>query len=168
MMKAVAGRFASGSGSTASVSIRCLTGTDQAHRVFEGDTASEHIWSADIGQVVRMQSLLRSIGRPAVSCRRRSLSSAFFSVYSARSGSNLLFETRAWRWPTLNPSPSPLSANSPRACSSIAHMSSSGSHPEYRLPPSAKPTHYDLTIRTNLENQTFDGFVDVQCVSDPI
>lgn len=31
-----------------------------------------------------------------------------------------------------------------------------------------KPTHYDLTIRTNLENQIFDGSVDVQCVTDPI
>ena len=40
-------------------------------------------------------------------------------------------------------------------------MSSPVSHPEYRLPPNVQPSHYDLTIRTNLENQTFDGFVDV-------
>ncbi|KAF9650846.1 hypothetical protein BDM02DRAFT_3217429 [Thelephora ganbajun] len=39
-------------------------------------------------------------------------------------------------------------------------MSSPTSHPESRLPLNVKPTHYDLTIRTNLENQTFDGFVD--------
>ena len=47
-------------------------------------------------------------------------------------------------------------------------MSSPVSHPEYRLPPNVQPSHYDLTIRTNLENQTFDGFVDVQCVTDLI
>ena len=47
-------------------------------------------------------------------------------------------------------------------------MSSSIPHPQYRLPLNVKPTHYDLTIRTNLENQTFDGFVDVQCVADLI
>ena len=76
----------------------------------------------------------------------------------------MLFETRLSMPTSVNPSP--LSANSRRACSSIAHMSPPISHPEYRLPPSVKPTHYDLTIRTNLENQTFDGFTDVQCVTD--
>ena len=47
-------------------------------------------------------------------------------------------------------------------------MTSPVSHQEYRLPTDVKPTHYDLTIRTNLENQTFDGFVEVQCVIDLI
>ena len=47
-------------------------------------------------------------------------------------------------------------------------MSSSISHPEYRLPPNVKPSHYDLTIRTDLENQTFDGSVSVRCVVDLI
>jgi aminopeptidase 2 len=30
---------------------------------------------------------------------------------------------------------------------------------EFRLPTDVRPTHYDLTIRTDLEKQTFDGFV---------
>ena len=47
-------------------------------------------------------------------------------------------------------------------------MSSSFSHSEYRLPPNVKPTHYGLTIRTNLENQTFDGFVDIEYVTNLI
>jgi hypothetical protein len=110
----------------------------------------------------KMQSLFRSVGRPASLCHRRSLFSAFSPIYFARAGSNTPFETRL---PT-SVNPSPLSANSRRACSSIAHMSSPVPHPEYRLPPNVKPAHYDLTIRTNLENQTFDGFVDVQCVTD--
>ena len=109
-----------------------------------------------------MQSLFRSVGRPATLSHRRSLFSAFSPIYFARAGSK--YDTCA-RWPT-SVNPSPLSANSRRACSSIPHMSSSISHPEYRLPPDVKPTHYDLTVRTNLENQTFDGFVDVQCVTD--
>lgn len=33
---------------------------------------------------------------------------------------------------------------------------------EYRLPTDLKPTHYDVTIRTDLEKLTFDGFVKVQ------
>ena len=73
-----------------------------------------------------------------------------------------MFETRL---PT-RVNPSPLLPNSRRVCSSIAPMSPPVSHPEYRLPLTAKPTHYDLTIRTNLENQTFDGFVRIQCVTD--
>ncbi|TCD67017.1 Aminopeptidase 2 mitochondrial [Steccherinum ochraceum] len=32
---------------------------------------------------------------------------------------------------------------------------------KYRLPTDVKPTHYDLTIRTDLENLKFDGFVIV-------
>jgi hypothetical protein len=109
-----------------------------------------------------MQSLLRAVGRPASFCRRRSL---FSALYSTRVGSSSPFEARL---PGRSPGQLPLPATSRRACSSVARMSSSASHPEYRLPPSAKPTHYDLTVRTNLENQTFDGFVEVQCVTDLI
>lgn len=35
---------------------------------------------------------------------------------------------------------------------------------EYRLPVGVKPTHYDVTIRTDLEELVFDGFVKIQCV----
>lgn len=35
---------------------------------------------------------------------------------------------------------------------------------EYRLPLNVKPTHYDLTIRTDLEKLTFDGFVKIEYV----
>lgn len=34
----------------------------------------------------------------------------------------------------------------------------------HRLPTNVKPTHYDLTVRTDLENLTFDGFVKIECV----
>lgn len=33
---------------------------------------------------------------------------------------------------------------------------------EYRLPVHVKPTHYDLIIRTDLEELTFEGFVKIQ------
>lgn len=35
---------------------------------------------------------------------------------------------------------------------------------DYRLPKDVKPTHYDLTLRTDLKKETFEGVVDVQCV----
>lgn len=35
---------------------------------------------------------------------------------------------------------------------------------EYRLPLNVKPTHYDVTIRTDLEKLTFDGFVNIEYV----
>ena len=111
---------------------------------------------------MRIQSLFKSVGCPVSLRHRRSLFSVIFPVHSARVGSNLSFERR---WLSLSPR---LSANPQRTCSSLAPMSSSVSHPEYRLPLNVKPAHYDLTIRTNLENQTFDGFVDVQCVTGPI
>jgi aminopeptidase 2 len=43
-------------------------------------------------------------------------------------------------------------------------MTGTSSPTEFRLPPGIRPTHYDLTIRTDLEKQTFDGFVVTQCV----
>ena len=149
---------------------RSLDVVDQGQRVFKGPTVNERVWGADIGQAVRMQSLFRSASRPVNLCHRRSLFSAAFPVCSARKGSSSLFKPVprvAGKSPTVTSGPR-LSDNSKRACHSIAHMSSSVSHPEYRLPLNAKPTHYDLTIRTNLENQTFDGFVEVQCVPNLI
>jgi aminopeptidase 2 len=38
-------------------------------------------------------------------------------------------------------------------------MTDPSSLTEFRLPTDVRPTHYDLTIRTDLEKQTFDGFV---------
>jgi len=153
--------------------MRAGAGTDGCPGVGEGiDGKREHprsiVFTASYCQrkplgcgIWRMQSLLRTVGRSAGFCRRRSLFSAFSRVRSPQVGSDLLHASG--RWPAASPrSPDPLSASTRRACSSIAHMSFSTSHPEYRLPLNAKPTHYDLTIRTNLENQTFDGFVDVQ------
>lgn len=35
---------------------------------------------------------------------------------------------------------------------------------KYRLPLGVKPTHYDVTIRTDLEKLTFDGFVKIEYV----
>lgn len=35
---------------------------------------------------------------------------------------------------------------------------------EFRLPTDVKPVHYDVTIRTDLEKLTFDGFVKVEYV----
>lgn len=35
---------------------------------------------------------------------------------------------------------------------------------EYRLPTNVKPIHYDVTIRTDLVNSTFDGFVKIEYV----
>jgi hypothetical protein len=43
-------------------------------------------------------------------------------------------------------------------------MTDPSSPTEFRLPTDVRPTHYDLTIRTDLEKQTFDGFVIAQCV----
>ena len=34
----------------------------------------------------------------------------------------------------------------------------------YRLPTGCKPTHYDVTVRTDLAEATFDGIVVVQYV----
>ncbi|CCM03911.1 uncharacterized protein FIBRA_06062 [Fibroporia radiculosa] len=60
---------------------------------------------------------------------------------------------------------------STRPCSSIASALPAGGIPapsmssepqvDYRLPTTVRPTHYDLTIRTDLEKSRFDGFVKV-------
>lgn len=57
-----------------------------------------------------------------------------------------------------------------RTCSTHTRMTGgpvptpdpSKGYDEYRLPTDLKPTHYDVTIRTDLEKLTFDGFVKVQ------
>lgn len=37
-----------------------------------------------------------------------------------------------------------------------------GASDEYRLPTNVKPVHYDVTVKTDLENQTFEGFVRIK------
>ena len=48
---------------------------------------------------------------------------------------------------------------------SSAHMVSSPTQEttdEYRLPTNVKPAHYDVTIKTDIENQLFEGFVQIE------
>lgn len=52
----------------------------------------------------------------------------------------------------------------PSAPNTTSRMSAPNKTDEYRLPTNVKPTHYDLTLRTDLEKETFEGVVDVQCV----
>lgn len=52
----------------------------------------------------------------------------------------------------------------PSAPNPPSSMSSPSKTDEYRLPTNVRPTHYDLTLRTDLEKETFEGVVDVQCV----
>lgn len=62
------------------------------------------------------------------------------------------------------------SAESARSCSSLAPIANISATimtkptDEYRLPLDVKPTHYDVTIRTDLETQTFTGFVKIKYV----
>lgn len=56
-----------------------------------------------------------------------------------------------------------------RTCFTLARMSSAVSAPtqpaeKYRLPTNVRPTHYDLTVRTDLKGLKFDGYVTAQCV----
>jgi len=47
---------------------------------------------------------------------------------------------------------------------SLAHMVSppQKASDKYRLPTNVKPTHYDVTIKTDIENQVFEGFVQIK------
>jgi hypothetical protein len=47
---------------------------------------------------------------------------------------------------------------------SLMASSSENVSDHYRLPTNARPRHYDLTIRTDLENEKFTGFVKIECV----
>lgn len=50
-------------------------------------------------------------------------------------------------------------------CTRMSPTAIPGATDEYRLPLDLKPTHYEVTIQTDLEKQTFSGFVKAQCVS---
>ncbi|KAH9483761.1 Aminopeptidase 2, mitochondrial [Psilocybe cubensis] len=43
----------------------------------------------------------------------------------------------------------------------MSTTASSGDADQYRLPTDVKPTHYDVTIKTDLENLTFEGLVKI-------
>ncbi|KAF5386726.1 hypothetical protein D9615_001832 [Tricholomella constricta] len=53
-----------------------------------------------------------------------------------------------------------------RHCSTLPEMSTAPTpvarDDEYRLPINVKPTHYDLTVKTDLEKLEFDGFVNIR------
>jgi hypothetical protein len=36
---------------------------------------------------------------------------------------------------------------------------------QFRLPTDVRPTHYDITIRTDLEKLSFEGFASIECAS---
>jgi hypothetical protein len=71
------------------------------------------------------------------------------------------------RQKTANCRLSPLSAQSfiSSAAPQMASLTTPGAPDEYRLPTTVKPTHYDVTIKTDLEDQTFEGFVRIEYVS---
>jgi hypothetical protein len=48
---------------------------------------------------------------------------------------------------------------------SLHSGSTAGIMTSYRLPVDVKPTHYDVTIRTDLEEETFQGIVKIELVS---
>jgi hypothetical protein len=102
--------------------------------------------------------------------------------YKVTSGSVTLSQKRAYHkvtnhYTTLkfrptNPSPhfplTPSTRSHSSQTSSIASMSpvpATGAPDEYRLPINVKPTHYDLTVRTDLDKHQFEGFVKIRCVS---
>lgn len=46
----------------------------------------------------------------------------------------------------------------------MSSVSTPGAPDEFRLPIDVKPTHYDLTVRTDLDKLQFEGFVKIRCV----
>lgn len=44
----------------------------------------------------------------------------------------------------------------------MASLTAAGSSDEYRLPTNIKPTHYDVAIKTDLENLIFEGYVRIE------
>jgi len=95
----------------------------------------------------------------------------------ARQTKTLLGSGRLFKTPTnicyLNPdfvsSSSIFAGNSPRF-QHTATMSTAASppveveHDQYRLPANVKATHYDVTIKTDLESLTFQGLVNIKYV----
>jgi hypothetical protein len=48
-----------------------------------------------------------------------------------------------------------------------SRLCTNASMSQYRLPDDVRPTHYDLTVRTDLESHLphFEGIVKIECVS---
>lgn len=44
----------------------------------------------------------------------------------------------------------------------IVSASAATAPEDFRLPTTVRPSHYDVTIRTDLEKLTFDGFVKIE------
>lgn len=71
--------------------------------------------------------------------------------------------------PLLLPSSSILSKRSPLLkylnCATMSTTAApAGDADQYRLPTNVKPTHYDVTIKTDLEKLSFQGFVKIKWV----
>lgn len=142
--------------------------------------AQRNIWpSQSIQRCLRSFSMAVPVQRPlGVQCPRtlRSrphahIDSQSVTTYAYASLSPL---SRPNPISTLSTAPSPLKApllslRPPRRQLCFNHTRMSGGAPptakdpsEYRLPTNVKPTHYDITIRTDLEKLKFDGFVIAQ------
>lgn len=77
-----------------------------------------------------------------------------------------------WSFPRGLRHSSPLKASLSQTSSSfhsfsprINTMASTITPDQYRLPLDVKPTHYEVTVKTDLEKLTFNGFVNIQYAS---
>lgn len=46
----------------------------------------------------------------------------------------------------------------------MTSLATPGAPDEYRLPTNVKPTHYDITVKTDLETLAFESFVRIEWV----
>lgn len=111
-------------------------------------------------------SALRVFPRPQVRPEFAHFSKACYSTAS-RTRNRWLKERDSLARDRFSPSLSLISL--PRYHSTLPEMSSvsipaARSVDEYRLLTNVKPTHYDLTVKTDLEKLEFDGFVKIRWV----
>jgi hypothetical protein len=79
------------------------------------------------------------------------------ALYKLTSGVEVTSHSTKALQPLYSPSPSLFTPSSSRLYStSTAAMS------QYRLPEDIRPSHYDLTVRTDLESLTFEGVVKIE------
>jgi len=67
-------------------------------------------------------------------------------------------------WSCLPRSQSPRIPSTKTYCSTSAIMTKPIDSDDFRLPLDVAPTHYDLTVKTDLENSTFEGVVKIEYV----